>query len=249
VEFLAPLLPAFERLGELTWDLHAAAGSLALQELAPEPFSELYLRSLYQSIRARVQRSVAVLRDQLGRLTEPHRDEAENVLKDEARIIESLRWITRRKICGLRIRCHGDLTLRRVLLSGGDFVFTGYCGENLKPWSERRIKRSPLVDIVALVQSIYRAAGVALAAETIRPDDRAWLKNWTRLWADKTSAVFVDSYFRSAGSSMMLPLEGEEREMVLRFYGLQRAFQELEVDLMERPEQAWISIERILALD
>ena len=68
-------------------------------------------------------------------------------------------------LTAVRIACHGNYHLRQVLRTGEDFVIIDFEGEPARPLFERRLKRSPLVDVGSRVRSFYYAAGVALHDE------------------------------------------------------------------------------------
>ena len=56
------------------------------------------------------------------------------------------RTVLRPEVTGQRVRVHGDYHLGELLYAGGGFVVIDFEGDADRPLSERRIKRSPLVD-------------------------------------------------------------------------------------------------------
>ena len=68
-ERLGTYLPSVRLLGERTAEMHIAlASDLKDRAFAPEPFSELYQRSLFDSMRTQAKRSFRLLRQRLAAL-------------------------------------------------------------------------------------------------------------------------------------------------------------------------------------
>ncbi|HVZ59527.1 MAG TPA: maltose alpha-D-glucosyltransferase, partial [Terriglobales bacterium] len=144
-EMIGPYLESARLLGERTADLHLAlASEIVDPDFRPEPFSTLYQRSVYQSMRSQAGRSLQLLRSRLRYLPEPLAAPARAVLAREAEIQGRFRSLLSVKIAAMRTRVHGDYHLGQVLWTGKDFVVIDFEGEPMRPISERRLKRSPL---------------------------------------------------------------------------------------------------------
>src|SRR6185295_5127305 len=113
-ERIGTYLPTVRLLGERTAELHIALASGAGKDFEPEPFSELYQRSLFDSMRSVVKKNFRLLRQNLQRLSPPVREAAEQVLAAEERIIERFRRLTERKLAAQRTRIHGAYHLARL---------------------------------------------------------------------------------------------------------------------------------------
>ncbi|HUG13407.1 MAG TPA: maltose alpha-D-glucosyltransferase [Thermomicrobiales bacterium] len=231
-------------LGQRTAEMHVALGSDARDPaFAPEPFSMLYQRSMYQSFRGLTSNVVSNLRRQSPGLPDDIQEDAEQVLELHREMQERFRAIVDRRVSGMRIRHHGDYHLGQVLYTGRDFTIIDFEGEPARPITERRIKRSPLRDVAGMLRSFHYAAIAALfdqhARGLITPDDAAGYR-WARYWHRWVSAAFLRSYLDTAGASKLLPASREEQELMLGIYLLDKAVYELEYELNNRP--AWVRI-------
>ena len=173
-EMIGPFLTSASLLGQRTGELHIALASDHQDpDFAPEPFTQFYRRSLYQSLRTATDRALTLLGDRLTHLPEEARAGALMLLALRNTILERFRCAVDRKITAMRIRCHGDYHLGQLLYTGKDFVVIDFEGEPARPLAERRAKRSALVDVAAMLRSIDYAAIFALKTGEFRPEDRA----------------------------------------------------------------------------
>jgi maltose alpha-D-glucosyltransferase/alpha-amylase len=232
-------------LGERTAEMHIALASRPDEpDFAPEPFSLLYQRSLYQSMRTLAGRTFQLLRQRLGELPEAARPEAEALLGEQGRVIELFGGLVGAKVSATRIRCHGDYHLGQLLYTGKDFLVLGFEGEPSRPLSERRMKRSPLRDVASLVRSFHYAAWGRLdeeaAAGLVQAAALPALESWALDWERWTSATFLQAYFDRARGAPFLPPVGEELALLFDAYLLEKAVQELAYELNHRP--GWVRI-------
>ncbi len=246
-------LESAELLGKRTAELHLALA--AEQEdpaFAPQPFSKLYQRSLYQSMRSLARRSIELLRRQLDELPEETVPLAERVLALENKVLSSYQDLLKRKISASRIRCHGDYHLGQVLYTGKDFVIIDFEGEPERALGERRIKTSPMRDVAGMIRSLHYASHAARLKETPgltrTQESPLTLTQWLQFWYTWSAAVFVRSYLAEAQQGAILPQEDEEWGILLRAYVLDKAFYELQYELNNRPHWAPIPLEGILSL-
>jgi maltose alpha-D-glucosyltransferase/alpha-amylase len=235
-------------LGQRTGELHTALASETKDPaFAPEPFTALYRRSLYQSLRTLADRALALLEKRLQTLPEQVRSESEKVLKLESAIFARFRQIVDRKITGMRIRCHGDLHLGQVLFTGKDFFIIDFEGEPARSITERRIKRSPLRDVAGMLRSFNYAALAKLKENSIRPENTGHLKMWARFWNVWVAVHYLKGYFRVTAKSSFMPKTQEEISVMLGTYMLEKAVYELTYELNNRPD--WVDIPIMGILD
>ena len=229
-------------LGKRTGEMHLAlSSSWEEPDFAPEPFSMLYQRSVFQSMRALLRRVLRDLKNNLRRLPESLQEEASFILQSEQKIINRLQKFTGRKFSAMRIRIHGDYHLGQVLYTGKDFVIIDFEGEPERELTERRLKQSPFKDVTGMVRSFHYAAHTALLREgSLRREDIPRLEPWTNLWYNYVAGIFLRSYLETVGNAPFVPREREELEIMLNAYLLEKAVYELGYELDNRPE--WVII-------
>jgi maltose alpha-D-glucosyltransferase/alpha-amylase len=240
-ELMGSYLSSALLLGQRTGELHKALASDAKDPaFAPEPFTALYRRSLYQSFRTLADQSLSLLEKRLGGLADDIRPDAAKVLQLEAVIFDRLRQIVDKKMTGMRIRCHGDFHLGQVLFTGKDFVIIDFEGEPARPITERRLKRSPLRDVAGMLRSFNYAALSKLKNNSIRPEDAVQLKRWARFWDLWVSVTFLKGYLEATETASFVPKSGDEFNLMLDIYMLEKAIYELGYELNNRP--AWVDV-------
>lgn len=251
-EVIGSYLPSAELLGKRTAELHLALAAGADESLAPEPFTRLYQRSLYQSMRALTRRSLGLLRRQQSHLPEPLAAAAGRLLEREEALLGKYREAAERRISALRTRCHGDFHLGQVLYTGKDFVIIDFEGEPERPISERRIKASPLRDVAGMIRSFHYASHAAVRSpppetrfSATGGDDRT---RWLTLWVQWTSASYLKAYLAEASRGSYLPGRREDLETLLDAHLLEKAVYELAYELNNRPEWVCIPLEGLLQL-
>jgi maltose alpha-D-glucosyltransferase/alpha-amylase len=238
-------LDAARLLGIRTGELHRALASERHDpDFAPEAFTELYQRSVYQSIHATSRQGLRLLGRRLSTLAGPALEAANEVLAMADRIDERLRALYAHRLDGERIRVHGDYHAGQVLHTGRDFLIIDFEGEPARPLGERRLKRSPLVDVAGMIRSFHYAAyGSLLLAEigaSIRGEDAEALVPWVRFWYRWVSAAFLDGYQGATDGAAFLPADPADRAVLLDAFLIQKACYELVYELNNRPD--WVAI-------
>jgi maltose alpha-D-glucosyltransferase / alpha-amylase len=237
-------------LGRRTGEMHLALSSLTGgPDFAPEPFSMLYQRSIYQSMRAMARQVFELLRRNMKALPKEVNERAEKVLSLEPGILDQLKAILRQKFSAMKIRIHGDYHLGQALFTGKDFVIIDFEGEPARSLSERRIKRSPLRDVAGMIRSFHYAAFFELLREgSIRREDIPVLDPWANLWYQCVSGVFLNSYLDTTRGAPFLSEDKGELEIMLKVFLLEKAVYELGYELNNRPEWAVIPLRGIIDL-
>lgn len=229
-------------LGKRTAEFHLALSSPTEDPLfAPEPYTLLYQRSIYQAMQSHARQTFQLLRKRLKALPEPVQVKAQEVLGSERKILEQLKSIYQKKISTMKIRIHGDYHLGQVLYTGNDFYLIDFEGEPTRPLSERRLKRSPFRDVAGMIRSFhYKAYSGLITQASIRPEDIPVLEPWADLWFRYTAGAFLRSYLDTAGNAPFVPKEREEIETLLHTFLLDKAVYEIAYELNNRPE--WMMI-------
>jgi len=248
-EMIGPFLESARLLGRRTGELHLALASRPSDPaFAPEPFSTLYQRSIYQSMRNLSARVFQVLRARMDRLPEDVRGQARSALECEPAVSQRYHAVLDRKITAMRIRTHGDYHLGQVLFTGKDFVIIDFEGEPARSLTERRLKRSPLRDVAGMLRSFHYVAHHAIFARLSRPEDLPAMEQWGNFWQLWVSTGFLRSYLEVAGKGEFLPRETEQIQVLLEAFCLDKAVYELGYELNNRPEWIKLPIQGILQL-
>ncbi|NTW54688.1 MAG: maltose alpha-D-glucosyltransferase [Chlorobaculum sp.] len=238
------------KLAERTAEMHIALGSLDSDAaFAPEPFTSLYQRSIFQAMTDQVKRTMIFLRDSMRSVPKEARPLAEELLNMETTILEQFEPIRREKIETVKVRIHGDYHLGQVLFTGNDFMILDFEGEPARSLSERKIKRSVYRDLAGMLRSFdYAASNVLMLNQSIRPEDRKKLESWAELWSYHVGNHFIDLYTQHTAGKGLIPEEARQRELLLRSYLMNKAIYELNYELNNRPEWLQIPMNGILRL-
>jgi maltose alpha-D-glucosyltransferase/alpha-amylase len=252
-ERIGPYLDTAALLGTRVGQMHLALGAPTTEPaFAPEPFSGLYARSLYQSMRGGLHADLRLLEQRLPRLPDAAAAAGHAVLARAGELERRFAQLSGRGIGGQRIRIHGDLHLGQILSTGRDIVIIDFEGEPARALGERRLKRSPLVDVAGMLRSFdYAAAGSTVRPDApagVREEDRVAIERWARYWAAHVSAAFLRGYRAATAGAPFVPANDEDWAMLLDAYVLDKALYELEYELNNRPEWVAIPIDGILRL-
>ncbi|HZG40956.1 MAG TPA: maltose alpha-D-glucosyltransferase [Nodosilinea sp.] len=246
-------LANMQLLGQRTAELHMAlAVDADTHSFAPEPFTSLYQRSLYQYSRNLTGQVFLLLKNRLGALPPDTRSLATTVLDQHDACLERFQLVLNHKITALRIRCHGDYNLEQVLYTGKDFFIIDFEGDPVRSLSERRMKRSPLRDVAGMLQSFYYAVNVALDNEIVsgmsQPDHRHHMEQWAEFWYRWVSTTFVKAYLTTATRDGFLPQTQQELEVLLDNYLVEQAIYDLGRKVTNQSPHLNILLRRILYL-
>ena len=243
-DLVGTYLASARLLGTRTGEMHAALAA-ATDDAAfiPEPYSTLYQRSLYQSMRTHTSETMSLLRRRLGSLPDALQEKGRRLADLEDAILLRFRSIAERKIDAARIRVHGDYHLGQVLYTGRDFVIIDFEGEPSRPVTARRIKRAPLRDVAGMLRSFHYAAFTVLLGPGpggfVRPEDVPVLSPWARFWTKSVSAAFLRSYLQT-DARRLLPTGASDLQLLLDVHLLEKALYELGYELNNRPD--WIAV-------
>ncbi|MEJ2052822.1 MAG: putative maltokinase, partial [Calditrichaceae bacterium] len=235
-------------LGQRTGELHLAlAKDGRNKDFAPEGFSMLYQRSLYQSVWSRSRKVWNLFRKNIRKVPEGLKPKAKLIIESENEAQAYLKKVTNRKFSALKIRIHGDYHLGQVLFTGKDFVIIDFEGEPAVGLSERRLKRSALRDIAGMVRSFHYAAySVLLLKPGFQVGDITFLEKWAAIWSQYISGLFIKSYRSAIRSGQFAPKNKDEFELLLNFFMLDKAIYELSYEIDNRPDWMLIPMEGIM---
>ena len=245
-ELIGSYLESARLLGLRTAELHTvlADAPQTVPVLRPEPFTQLYQRSLYQSLRAQAIRTFHLLNRNIDRLDPQFKADALAVKEKEKTIFNHFKLLLNHKITALRIRCHGDYHLGQVLYTGKDFKIIDFEGEPARPVSERAIKRCALRDVAGMLRSFHYAAYSAYFSLKHRgmaePLDDIFLQSCARRWYQWVCLIFLKAYENEARKGDFLPDNLNEFKMLIDIFLLDKAIYELAYELNNRPD--WVNI-------
>ncbi|MFO7866055.1 MAG: maltose alpha-D-glucosyltransferase [Candidatus Aminicenantes bacterium] len=237
-------LEMMELLGKRTGELHLALSpKRGAKDFQPEPFSLLYQRSVFQSMRTLVRQVFRVMEENRAKLSGESGDLALEILDSRENILQCLNRITGRKISAKKIRIHGDYHLGQVLFTGKDFVIIDFEGEPARALSERRLKRSPLRDVAGMIRSFHYAAFYGyLRNLSYQGEDKELLKRWLNIWYHQISRIFFHSYLRTVKEAEFFPQNQDELSVLLDAFLLEKAVYELGYELNNRLDWAIIPL-------
>jgi maltose alpha-D-glucosyltransferase/alpha-amylase len=229
-------------LGKRTAELHIALSKdRESKNFAPEPFSMLYQRSMFQSMQSLTKRVFGQLRKSLRKFSDDMKEEVLTIVEQERVIIDFFKSLLKKKIAAMKTRIHGDYHLGQVLYTGNDFVIIDFEGEPARSLSERRLKKSPLVDIAGMIRSFHYAAYYSLFNHSLKNlKDTKELEKWADLWYFYVSGIYFKSYTDTIQNHNLLPGDYEDLELLLQLLLLEKVVYEIGYELNNRPD--WISI-------
>jgi maltose alpha-D-glucosyltransferase/alpha-amylase len=218
--------------------------------MRPQRFTPHYQRSLYQSIRNQVSRSLGMLRRRCGALSPDSRQLADELLRARQPLEDSVNLLKDLTIDGLRMRIHGDYHLGQVLFTGRQFVIIDFEGEPARSLSVRRLKSSPLRDVAGMLRSLDYAAQVSAADYcdrfNVRRTSRQTVQHAAAYWSAVASAQFLGTYLQL--TSDLLVQDEQATQVLLRAFLIEKAAYELEYEMNNRPEWLPVPMRGLLAL-
>lgn len=196
----------------------------------------LYQRSLYQALQSQAKIVFGRLRKRAKSFNEAQTLLAEAMLDREREIMSCFGFLVRAKLSHWKMRIHGDYGLDQILNLGTGLAVKDFEGNALAALSERRLKRSPIRDVAALIYSIHSAALTGLYRKVrVNRKDLDFLEPWADAWATYMSNLFLSQYFSSCQGTSIVPESPEEIGHLLRLFLLERALGELKIAATERP--------------
>lgn len=229
-------------LGVRTAELHIALSSVDDDPaFAPEPFSLLYQRSLYQTARSLTRKVFQEFEKYIRKVPEEIRDEAREIYASEKRIIKYYEKILVKKIPVTKTRIHGDYHLGQVLFTGKDYVIIDFEGEPARTLSERKLKRSPLVDVAGMLRSFHYAVHTEYFKHvSLRPEDASKLDPWIDPWYRCIGKAFLHAYVDTSMNRDFIPKDMNDLRTVIEVFMLEKAVYELGYEMNNRPD--WLII-------
>jgi maltose alpha-D-glucosyltransferase/alpha-amylase len=236
----------FERrigvVGELTAHMHRTLAGSKDVPFKVESFSQLYQRSLYQSLRGLTHRVFSKVEAILNTLTDAHSMEMQSLILRKKEMLDIFMATLKAKLSAVRMSIHGDYHLGQIMTMDEQYRIADFEGLRMLPLSERRLKRSPFRDIATMVHSLFCVAHYTLFNNIhIQEKDRQKLLPLDQVWATKMGKVFVRSYLKAMEGSGLISASRDETISLIRIYLLERAIIELETAIDNNPDQITIA--------
>jgi maltose alpha-D-glucosyltransferase/alpha-amylase len=239
--------PAAEQarlLGVRTAQLHRALASGASdKDYRPEAFSLHYQRSLFSSLQSLVRETYQNLSRNKSKLPADMQANTERITAYRPKLLAIFKRIYAKKLDALKIRIHGNYHLGQVLLTGKDLAISDYSGDPALSYSERRLKRSPLIDLASMVLSIHKVAFEGFMNDPqLQEADRLALQPFAALWAHYMSGFFIGAYMAGVKDAHLLPAGANDMEMMWQNFLLHRAIQAFNEALRNDPARLIIPL-------
>jgi maltose alpha-D-glucosyltransferase/alpha-amylase len=157
--------------------------------------------------------------------------EVQEIIKKEEILLGFIERILKIKFNARKIRIHGNYNLKQVLFTGKDFVITNFEGQSSVPFTERKLKRSPLRDVSSLIFSFHTLANSRLSKQTsFSSEEFSTAEHFANQWWLSASRLLLTKYFKTISSdknNTILQAEKEDLDYLLLVY----LFEKVLVDL------------------
>jgi maltose alpha-D-glucosyltransferase / alpha-amylase len=233
-----------EKLGQRTAEMHLNLASIKdTESFKPENFSVLYQKSVNQSFRTLIKKTVTELRSQKRKLTGKTRELCDNVLNHENELLLTIKHLLEsEKIKSQKTRVHGDYHLGQVLFTGKNFIIIDFEGEPARTLSARKLKYSPFKDIAGMLRSFHYAIYMGYFKFKDRETEymEQSLEQWIEHWYHEVSYHFLKSYFQTAGNAAFIPDNESHKENLLKLFLIEKSVYEASYEINNRPD--WLIV-------
>jgi len=128
-------------------------------------------------------------------------------------------------------------------------VITDFGGDPERSFSDRRLKRSPLRDVAAMMRSLRYVANEGFMKSTQVPKEE--IKNFlpfADLWAYYMRGIFLRAYLDTVKESAFIPKDKQDLQMMLETYMLERIVHDLKYELNYRADWVRVPVRVLKAL-
>ena len=230
------------RLGELHAALAAPSDDPAF---AAEKATRADVRGWIDGARSMLEHALDVLAAEAakenGPLDEETRALAQELVGRRAALVTALERHVPHDVDALRIRVHGDFHLGQVLIAQSDVYLIDFEGEPARSLEERRMKRSPLVDVAGMLRSLSYASAAAQPVSENAPAQTADRKRALfERFLEEGQQSFLAGY-REAVCRAVHPLVAPQAEgPLLDLFLVEKAAYEVRYEAANRP--TWLGL-------
>ena len=224
-------------LGKRSGELHSTLSTLPNEGFEPENFNSFYQRSIYQSNRSLTRNTFRLMKSYTGK----EKESMEEIIDREEMIINYLKPLLEERFNAKKIRIHGDLNLKRILLTGRDFLFINFEGQPAIASSAKRLKRSPFRDIAGIIGSIYFAAHTSLQKfGSLLSEDVSSYNSFANRWWFCMSNRFLRGYLDAVADSDFFPSDEKQVNFLVNVYMLEKMMTEIDKGITRNA--SWLKI-------
>ena len=209
-------------------------------DFAPEPIDDADIDAWTDRLLERSALTFDLLAAKHHEMDDASAAMADRLIQKHRQIADHIRGMLPAKTTALKIRHHGDFHLGQILIAKDDAYILDFEGEPGRSLDERRQKAPAARDVAGLIRSIdYSTTAALLNAANLTPEERATLPPKLAVWRDKATEEFWNTC-RTHTDTSLWPADAREAQNLLDFFLLEKAFYEMEYELMNRP--GWLHV-------
>ncbi|HVW53989.1 MAG TPA: maltose alpha-D-glucosyltransferase [Trinickia sp.] len=230
------------RLGELHAALAAPSDDPAF---AAEKATRADVRGWIDGARSMLEHALDVLAAEAakedGPLDEETRALAQDLVGRRAALGTALERHVPHNVDALRIRVHGDFHLGQVLIAQSDVYLIDFEGEPARSLEERRMKRSPLVDVAGMLRSLSYASAAAQPVSENAPAQTADRKRALfERFLEEGQQSFLAGYREAVGHAVHPLVAPQAEGPLLDLFLVEKAAYEVRYEAANRP--TWLGL-------
>jgi maltose alpha-D-glucosyltransferase/alpha-amylase len=228
-------------VGIRTAEMHLTLAHADGKDFQPEEYSLHYQRSLFSSMQGFIRETYQNLERYADVVPANLQEQLQSLDGRKEQLLSISRRIYQKKLDIWKIRTHGTYTLKKLLMTGKDIVIQDFGGRPHRPYSARRLKRSPLRDVAEMIISFHYTAYKGFFVNShIRKEEMESLLPFAEQWAHYMSGFFIKAYFEKVQGTSLIPVEKSDLEILLTNFLLEKSLTHLNNDMESRPE--WITV-------
>ncbi len=229
-------------LAQRTAEMHLALGqNNTHKDFTSEEFSLHFQRSLFSGLNTLLRSAFDPLKKSVSEFRTNHQAEINLFMSMKEEILQKCSHIYEKKIEAIKIRPHGNYSLSSILFKEGDFVITNFEGDFSFSLTERRLRKSPVVDLASMLFSFHDVAYSALLQN--EPSGKL-----AEHWFHNIGQIFIANYKECIQGSELMPSE-ENFNLLLEIFLIEKYLYELEHELkLEDKQNAIIPVRGILKI-
>jgi maltose alpha-D-glucosyltransferase/alpha-amylase len=238
------------QVGRRAAELHLALASASgMPDFTPEPIQPADVARWTTAVVQSTARVFHTLRQRRNSFGEADRTMIDEFLAQQDTLHSRLHGLMSTGVNGFNSRLHGDFHLGRVLIVKDDVFITGFEGDLRRPIEERRRKAPVARDVANMIWSIEASSLAARErALHLAPDEHGRLGNALAEWVDRATTAFLTAYRELTTDSSIWPDDPLAARHMVDFFVLEKAFDVIETELIQRSEAVPATLARVLRI-